>query len=72
MANSIIDHLEYNMSQRTLPKIARLPKYKMAGTKPEMKTIIERDELAKRFQRLPTFATMPDSSVTLSTLLDVG
>ena len=45
----------------------------MAAIKPEVEITIEQTELATRFQRLPShFVTMPDTSVTLPTLPDVG
>jgi hypothetical protein len=38
----------------------------------EVEIALERQEIATRFQLLPTFATVPDLDVTLPTLPDVG
>ncbi len=44
----------------------------MADYNPEVEMSRERKELAKRFKRLPTYLTMPDSDMILPTWSDIG
>ncbi len=66
-----IRHCQYS---QTFPDVNRLPNSKWRTRKPEAEITIERNELTKRFQRLPLHLrpSQPDMPLTLPTVPDVA